>query len=201
MPVTDRDRRRDEILDAATDVLSRRGYRDTTMLEVARRASASKETLYSWFGDKRGLFEAIIKRNAEGVQATLDEQLVDDRPVAEVLTAFGGALARLLLGDGAVALDRAAISAAASEPELARLLTACGRDATLPRFMAYLERERSRGTLAFDDANQAAQDFLGLLFGDMQIRRLLGVVSIPDGSIIDARTGCATTRFLQLYGT
>jgi AcrR family transcriptional regulator len=78
MKAASRDKRRDEILDVAIEVLSERGYRDASMLEVARRASASKETLYAWFGDKGGLFEAVIRRNAQAVQAVLARHLEGD---------------------------------------------------------------------------------------------------------------------------
>ena len=64
MKAASRDQRRDEILDHAVEVLAERGYRDASMLEIAKRAAASKETLYAWFGDKQGLFEAAIRRNA-----------------------------------------------------------------------------------------------------------------------------------------
>ena len=69
------DRRRGEILDAAFSVLAERGYRGASTREIAVRARASKETLYSWFGDKRGLFEELIRRQAEGVGEALSASL------------------------------------------------------------------------------------------------------------------------------
>ncbi len=49
--------RREEILEVALSVLAERGYRGASMREIAERAQASKETLYSRFGNKRELFE------------------------------------------------------------------------------------------------------------------------------------------------
>src|SRR5918997_1842348 len=92
------DRRRGEILDAAFSV-------------IAERARASKETLYSWFGDKRGLFEELIRRQAEGVGEALSASL--ERGAEEpavVLRAFAVELLRLLLGEQAVVIKREAIS-------------------------------------------------------------------------------------------
>ena len=48
---------REEILEVALSVLAERGYRGASMREIAERAQASKETLYSRFGNKRELFE------------------------------------------------------------------------------------------------------------------------------------------------
>ena len=86
---------------------------------VARQASASKETLYAWFGEKLGLFEAVMRRNAGRARVALNGHLDDDTPVEAALTEFGHALAAHLLCDNAVAINRAAISEARSGPSLA----------------------------------------------------------------------------------
>lgn len=194
-----RERRRNEIMDAALAVLSQKGYRDASMLDVARRAAASKETLYAWFGDKQGLFEALIRRNAAVVQAVLDRHLDGDEPLEAMLTEFGAALLRLLLSDGAVAINRAAVSEAMSEPALARTLAAAGRDAVLPNFTRLLQRHAVTGRLAVTDADRAAQDFLGLLLGDVQVRRLLGVAPEPSAAAIAERARHAADAFLKLH--
>ena len=142
MKAESREKRRNEILDAALAVLMERGYRDANMLEVARRASASKETLYTWFGDKQGLFDALIRRNAAAVGAVVDRHLEGDLPVERALAEFGEALLGLLLGDDAVAINRAAVSEAASDPTLARTLASAGRDSVLPGFVRLLRRRR-----------------------------------------------------------
>ncbi len=200
MKPTTRDRRRDEILDAAVEVLAERGYRDASMLEIAKRASASKETLYAWFGDKQGLFEAVIRRNAETVQAVLQGHLESDAPPETALAEFGRALFALLLGDSAVAINRAAISEARAEPRLAETLARAGRDATLPAFLRYLERQQEHGLLRLDmTAEEAAEVYLGLLLGDRQVRRLLGRIPAPSKKEIEARAAAAATYFLRLY--
>lgn len=196
-----RDRRRDEILDTAVEVLSERGYRDASMLEIARRSSASKETLYAWFGDKQGLLEALIKRNAQAVQAVLARHLGGDAPPEHLLREFGCALLELLLGDSAVAINRAAISEAKSDPALAQTLASAGRQTVLPIFVRLLERYAEHAALTIDDAPRAAEDFLGLLLGDIQVRRLLGVMPRPRKAQIEARAVHATRAFLRLYGT
>ena len=97
--------RRAQILDIAVDILAERGYRDTTMLAVAQRAAASKETLYAWFGDKLGLFEAVVRRNVARTRVKVNEY-PDNVPVESVLTDFGRVLAAVLLDEQAVAIDR-----------------------------------------------------------------------------------------------
>src|SRR3712207_8670325 len=63
--------RREEILKVALSVLAERGYRGSSMREIAERAQASKETLYAWFGNKQGLFEELVGWQAERVDAVI----------------------------------------------------------------------------------------------------------------------------------
>lgn len=200
MKEPDRAQRRDAILDAAAEILQERGYRGTTMLEVARRVSASKETLYAWFENKSGLFQAVIRRNADTVRTVLEGHIDANAPVEQALVDVGRALAGLLLGDSAVAINRAAISEVRSEPVLAQILVETGREATLPFFVRYLEQCRERNLLDFDEPWEAAETFLGLLLGDAQIRRLLGVVDAPEIGDIEERAQRAAIKFLKLHG-
>ena len=46
---------------------------------------------------------------------------------------------------------------------------------------------------------KVAEDFLGLLLGDTQIRRLLGLLAAPKKAQIEARAARAAKNFLRLY--
>ena len=191
--------RRAHILDVAVEVLAERGYRDTTTLEIARRSSASKETLYAWFGNKPGLFEAVIQRYAERIRLALNGHLDGDVPVEAALTGFGRAMAAHLLGDHAVAINRAAISEASSSPSLAGSLSRLCRDPIHGTLARYLEQCAARGLLDVEDANEAVDAFVGLLLGDARTQRLLGVVDSPCESDIEVRATRAVGQFLRLY--
>ncbi len=49
-------------------MLDAKGYAGASMLAIARQAKASNETLYNWYGDKNGLFRALVVRNAGEVR-------------------------------------------------------------------------------------------------------------------------------------
>jgi AcrR family transcriptional regulator len=61
----ERAQRQQRVVTAALNELIERGYERVTMLAIASRAGASKETLYNWFGSKESLFAALIKANAD----------------------------------------------------------------------------------------------------------------------------------------
>ena len=194
--------RREEILKVALSVLAERGYRGASMREIAVRSQASKETLYAWFGDKRGLFMELVRWQAERIGAAVEPRLEPDadQDTSEVLRAFAVELQRLLLGERAVVINRAAISEAPTDPTFAEVLAAQGRGAVVPKLMRYLEGERDRGHLEFEEAETAVDALIGLVVGDQQVRRLLGVLAMPGPEQIEARAERAVEGFLTLFG-
>ena len=192
--------RREEILEVALSVLAERGYRGASMREVAVRSRASKETLYAWFGNKRGLFEELVRWQAQQVDAVIAPNLDrDGEDTSEVLRAFAVELQRLLLGDRAVVINRAAISEAPTDPTFAEVLAAQGRGSVVPKLSRYLEGQRKRGRLEFEEAGAAIDALIGLAIGDQQVRRLLGVLPMPGPEQIEARAERAVHGFLELF--
>jgi AcrR family transcriptional regulator len=193
--------RREEFLEVALSVLAERGYRGASMREIAERAQASKETLYAWFGNKRGLFEELVSWQAERVDALIAPNLErDGDDPSEILRGFALELQRLLLGERAVVINRAAISEATSDPTFAQILATQGRDSVVPKLVRYLEGQRERGRLDFEEAGVAIDALIGLAIGDQQVRRLLGVLPMPGPEQIEARAERTVEQFLNLFG-
>ncbi len=188
-----------EILEAAFAELLEKGYRGTTMLAVARRASASKETLYSWYGDKRGLFLALVADNAAAIEAMLRDALDRREDPADTLARLGPLLLALLLGERAVAINRAAAADVAEGGALGQALAQGGRERVFPLICALLARARDRGLLAFDSDLEAAETYLGLLLGDLQVRRIVGVLPLPDRAACQAQAERALRQLRRLY--
>jgi AcrR family transcriptional regulator len=61
----DRAMRRDQILDATVDVLRDRDLGEVTFEDIADAAGVSRALLYNYFGDRRGLIEALEERTLE----------------------------------------------------------------------------------------------------------------------------------------
>lgn len=189
--------RRGEILDAGMAVLIKKGWKATSMLAIAKASNASKETLYSWFGDKTGFFEALIRRNA----AYLDQSVSDEMSVEEGLVSFGYALLTLLMGDASVALNRVAIAEAGQSGTFGEMLIEQGRETSMPVLRGFLRYHSKAGRLDIVDFARAGEDYLGLLKGDMQISRLLGSMDLPDDAVLKAKSERAARNFMKLYGT
>lgn len=190
-------KRQAQIEQAAYDVMEDKGYAGTSMLAIARRARASNETLYNWYGDKTGLFRALVRRNAAEVTALLDAQIDAADSVSTTLRRVGPMLLELVTSDRAVALGRAA--AADATGTLGRAISDEGRGSVAPRIATLLERGRQEGMFDFEDADTACETYLSLLIGDLQIRRVVGRMPQPDAAARIGRAETALRQFAKLH--
>jgi AcrR family transcriptional regulator len=186
-------KRHEVITQAAYDLLADKGYDGASMLCIAKAAKASNETLYRWYGDKRGLFEAMVRDNAAFIKAELESAIgVGDDPV-ETLTRVSPIFLDMLLGERAVLLNRAA----ASDPsgELGDAISAGGREVIQPLFGKLMQ---DIGAVYHQDAKEFTVIFMSLLIGDQQIRRVIGMQAKPTQAEIDARCQMALAAFFKL---
>ncbi|MCV6592958.1 MAG: TetR/AcrR family transcriptional regulator [Silicimonas sp.] len=190
--------RQQQIEAAAHEVLEAKGYGGTSMLSIAKAARASNETLYKWYGDKQGLFQALVTRNAEEVKNHLVSELETDHDAMSILETLGPKLLLLLTGDRAIALNRAA--AADGSGELGQTLSRAGREAVLPLLEQVLERARAEGQLHFDRTEEAVGLYLDLLIGDQQIRRIIGQLPSPTPSACTERARRAVQYLRRIMG-
>lgn len=188
-----------EIEEAAYDLLAERGYAGMSMLEVAKRARASNETLYKWYGDKPGLIRALVTRNASEAKALLNGAISGDAPLRATLSKFGPLLLGLILGDRAVALNRAA--AADTTGALGAALSEAGRGTVIPLLVQVFERARARGEIGRADPGESATLYLDLLIGDQQIRRVAGGEPKPNRDTIERRGRRALELTFRLLGS
>lgn len=77
--------RPEELIEAALAVFGERGYKATTLEEVARRAGVSKGTVYLYFDSKEALFRAVVLTKAGGLLTAGEEALRDPHRSARAL--------------------------------------------------------------------------------------------------------------------
>lgn len=184
-----------EIEKAAYLILDAKGYEGLSMQAVARAAKASNETLYRWYGDKIGLFRALILRNTETVGAALARH--EGADPLDTLAQVGPVLLTMLLGDRAVALNRAA--AADATGQLGQALAEAGRGTVAPWIEAVMTRAMAQGQLGPGDPATMAALYFDLLIGDSQIRRVIGTLPAPDAAMIDHRAARALDHLTRLH--
>lgn len=68
-----KERHKQEIIQAALYLFGRKGYKDTTIEEIAEQAQFSKGAIYSYFESKKELFNEILKMLFDKVQTFAEE--------------------------------------------------------------------------------------------------------------------------------
>jgi AcrR family transcriptional regulator len=190
---------RKRIVGAAFSVFMERGYAGTNTLEIATRARVSKRELYALVGNKQEMLVACISERAKRLRMPEDLPLVRDREtLTGVLVSFGARLLREVSDPTVVAVFRLAIAEAERTPKVARALDTLGRETSRAALTEVLAQALSSGLLDGDPAEMAEQ-FAGLLWGNLIVSLLLRVADPPNPSEIKRRARNATTAFLQLY--
>ena len=105
-PPTKGERTRQRLLDLAIERFGDRGYRATSVSEIARAAGLTQATAYAYFESKQALFVAALDADATALvteaRALADEEHVTDAPLTFLVALFEGVehhpLAKRVLG-------------------------------------------------------------------------------------------------------
>lgn len=190
---------RARILDAAFAAFLELGYAQTSTLEIAKRAGVSKRDLYGLVGTKHDMLVGCIERRAGRLRpATELPEPTDLASFATALTTLSAQLLRETLDDTVIGVFRIAIGEATRVPELAHTLDRIGRGAAREALTTMIARGRLLGLFRGRPAVLADQ-LAGLIWGELTISRLLGVVEQPSAGALMRRARTAVAAFLQLH--
>jgi AefR-like transcriptional repressor, C-terminal domain len=122
---------------------------------------------------------------------------LEPQAVKTALMAFGAALLRGVCDPSTLAVYRLAI--AESNPDIAHLLHAAGRQANRAALIQFLKKAQQRGQFRAGEPETMTTYFFALLWGDLLIRLLLGVANPPTSKEIEQRARQATEVLLKLF--
>ena len=189
--------RLNKILDAATDLFLKVGYEQTSIDAILLQSGGSKSTLYAYFPTKQDLFRSVIDTVVDnsdlgvGLDITLNARLV--------LTEFAVNRQRVVLSPRHRAVLGLVIAERDRFPDLAQIYFERGPQRSGRQLVTYLEALRNREILAVDDAEEAAEFFIGMLF-QRWLRQVYYVSQPPPSEAsIRARAERVVARFWAAY--
>ena len=198
------ERKRRTILEAATTLFLRNGYRGTSMDEIAALAGVSKQTVYKAFSDKESLFSGIvISAVAEAADPVYAEVLAleDTGDIEADLRGFARRLLGRVMQPRILQLRRLVIGEAERFPELGRTFYEQGPGRTIAALAAAFERLAARGALQVDDPLLAAAHFNWLVMSiPLNQAMFLGDDEPPDSAELDRYADAGVRAFLTAYG-
>ncbi|ELS32632.1 MULTISPECIES: TetR/AcrR family transcriptional regulator [Pseudanabaena] len=153
--------KQEKILQGAMQVFFRDGYAGTSMDRVAIEAGVSKQTIYSYFHDKEGLFKALIEQiTISRFQTLFDSEELTGDPEGLLRQVAEAYLLKVSDDHQYLSLLRVVIAESSRFPEMAKLY-----------YHTVIQRGRQllgkyfddRPELGIQDSEATAQIFFGTL--------------------------------------
>jgi AcrR family transcriptional regulator len=197
-------RKRKAILEAATTVFLRNGYRGTSMDEIAALAAVSKQTVYKHFADKETLFSEIVVATVNEAGEPTHDEVVNLRDSGDVEADLRDLARRLLarvMQPRLLQLRRVVIGEAGRFPELGRTFYELGPGRTMAALAEAFEAFAERGVLELDDPALAAAHFNWLIMSiPLNQAMLFGQDEPPAPAALDRYADTGVRVFLAAYG-
>jgi AcrR family transcriptional regulator len=189
-----KEERRKEILDVAFAEFAAKGYAGASMAAIARRAQASKETLYAWFENKETLFNTVFESRLAGMVSRVSGVAAKEPSPAAVLPVVAEDVIRFML---AIApLNQARGVGDPSEKALRLVGQTIAEERG--RFVDYLLRCRDQGLVAFDDDPfELVSLFVAMAEGEWTLRLATGQIDALTDEMIAAHARRVTRIFLK----
>jgi len=170
------------LIDVATRLFLERGFDATSIEAVAEAARVSKPTVYAQYGDKRGLFTAVLRREIARwlapLAAAASEMPVDSAPncsVEERLIELGRQLLTLNCTADSIAFSRILTAQAINFPEVARLAVDEGWSKAVSTTAEFFDHLVACGALDLEDSTIAAETFLNMVVGHTHRMATFGI--------------------------
>jgi TetR/AcrR family transcriptional repressor of mexJK operon len=189
----------ESILAAAKRTFLAAGFGAVSMDTIAREAGVSKATVYAHFAGKEDLFGAVIGRECERYFARFSAGELDPRDVRASLTVLGRRFLELLLSPESIALHRIILGEVTRFPLLGEVFWRAGPERQRFQIEAFLESATASGTMALADTRLAAEQFVSLVRGEIQLRHLLRLEDETDQRGIGAAVDGAVATFMRAF--
>lgn len=186
-----------KILDAATELFLKVGYEQASIDAILVQSGGSKSTLYAYFPTKQDLFRSVIDNVVDNsdVGAALDVSA----NARVVLTEFAVSRQRIVLSERHRAVVGLVIAERERFPDLAGIYWERGPQKSQRLLATYLEALKHREILAIDDAEEAAQFFIGMLFQRWLKQSMYVKQPAPSEAVLRVHAERVVARFWAAY--
>ena len=191
------DEKSEQIRSMATEMFLKRGYDGVSVDEIVRAVGGSKTNIYNHFGNKEGLFVAIVKGMSQDLLASFVTIDVSALGVEEGLRSLALALLGIVLQDRHLAFQRIIIAETARFPALGRAWFESGPETSRSIIARFVEEQQQAGRLRPSDPHQSATLFHDMITFDLLHRAMLG--DKPSDDEIRHRIDTAIDAFLHVF--
>lgn len=195
------EKRREAILKAAWGLFMKKGYAAVSLDEIIRQAGGSKSSIYEFFGNKEGLFIAIINEATGSILKDMALPDAEGMPVRKALKHVGFALGRGILTEKGTGLYWLAVSVSRQLPEVARHFYESAPRTAQRALEDFLRRQAGSGRLRIRNYVRAAEIFTAIVIEHRHLAMSLNCEGPPSDREIEKAVDEAVDIFLKAYGT
>jgi AcrR family transcriptional regulator len=177
--------RPDEVLDAALELFTQKGFAATRVDDIAAKAGISKGAVYLYFPSKEAILEGLVRRAvtpiADHALGMINQFEGDPRfAVSMVMKMIGGKLADPKL----IAVPRLIMREVVNFPELAQMYRREVLDRVIPVVETLIRRGIDQGYLRQVDANLTIRSIVGPIALHILMAEIFGIMP-KDGLALD----------------
>lgn len=201
--------KREKIVRSAAKLFLERGYDSVSINEIIAVVGGSKETIYSNFGNKAKLFEAVVKQLCADVTIRIDTRPIGS--LQEQATRIAHSFVSIVLTPQIISFHRLVTSIGREFPAAGRLFYQTGPETVYRIFSEWIALHQENGNIRADqDPRRLAILFHDMLIGEQILSWLTSASSQKDrarriGQTVELAVsiflgGCATEAGLKNSG-
>lgn len=192
-------RKREQIKQAAMDLILELGYEAASLDLICKKAGCSKSAIYEHFANKEGLLAALTEDAALELSEALHAFHLQGLSVEETLRHYAELVLTRILEERHVAIVRSTLAALHKHPELGPTYYRVGGRTGKAGLTSYFTIQAAAGNLAIEDAQWAADEFQGMLFWERLLAQVIGARSAPGEAEIRQHARRVVDSFLRRY--
>ena len=189
--------RRGQILDAAFEEFSEKGFKGATIKSIARAAQLQSPALIYWyFPGKEALFREVLEARIPVLRTVRDPAGLLDLPPEKVLPIIARGYLSTFDNPAAQRMARLMIGEAMRRPEIAEVFGNTVIKRVLGFLKGYMERQIELGRLRPHDARSSARAFMGMLIPQAGGKLIFPVIR-EDGPTDEEHLETTASIFLE----
>ena len=189
--------RRGQILDAAFEEFSEKGFKGATIKSIAGAAGLQSPALIYWyFPDKEALFREVLGAKIPVLRAVRDPTGLLDLPPEEVLPSIARGYLSTFDNPAAQRMVRLIMGEAMRRPEIADIFGSAVIKRVLGFLKSYMARQVELGRLRPHDVRSSARAFIGMLLPQAGGKLFFPVIR-DDGLTDEEHIETAVNVFLE----
>src|SRR4030081_1246381 len=148
------DQRRERIVRLAAPLFLKKGYDNVSIDEIIGLVGGSKATIYTWFGGKEGLFEAVVRQKCRDVVMAIHADIAGSLDAQ--LTEIGHSFLAMVLSPPILEFHRLMVSIGRTFPEIGRLFYETGPASAYSMVAAWVAKQQKDGRIIEEDPHRLA---------------------------------------------